>query len=119
MFKSKPRKIKAIKHYIIHTADSRSVKQYPYQLPHAYWEEVKQELREMLIKAVIGPYQSEWVSPMIVVREKDSSICLCVNYRKLNAQSRTDAYPMPRIEDILDQVGKAKFITTLALTHGY
>ena len=68
----------------------------------------------MLKKGVIGPYQSEWMSP-IVVRENDGCICLCVNYRKLNAQSRTDAYPMPRIEDILDQVGKAKFITTLPL----
>ena len=44
---------------------------------------------------------------------------LCMDYRKLNAQTGTDAYPMPRIEDILDQVGNAKFITMLHLTRGH
>ena len=118
VFKRKPGKTKAIKHFI-HTADSRPVKQRPYRLPHAYWEEVKQELREMLAEGVIEPSQSDWASPIVLVRKKDGSIRLCVDYRKLNAQSRTDAYPMPRIEDILDRVGKAKFITTLDLTRGY
>ena len=118
VFKSKPGKTKAIKHFI-HTADSRPVKQRPYRLPHAYWEEVKQELREMLAEGVIEPSQSDWASPIVLVRKKDGSIRLCVDYRKLNAQSRTDAYPMPRIEDILDRVGKAKIITTLDLARGY
>ena len=84
MFKSKSRKTKVIKHFI-HTADSRPMKQCPYRLPHAYCEEVKQELREILIEGVIEPSQSDWVSPIVLVREKDSSICLCVDYRKLNA----------------------------------
>ena len=84
VFKSKPGKTKAIKHFI-HTADSRPMKQCPYRLPHAYCEEVKQELREILIEGVIEPSQSVWVSPIVLVREKDSSICLCVDYRKLNA----------------------------------
>ena len=73
----------------------------------------------MLAEGVIEPSQSDWMSPIALIKKKDSSICLCVNYRKLSAQSRTDAYPMPRIEDILDRVGKAKFITTLDLTCGY
>ena len=115
-FKSKPGWTKAIKHFI-HTAD-RLVKQHPYQLPHAYWEKVEQELREICY-GVIEPSQSDWESPIVLIRKKDGSIHLWVDYRKLNTQSRTDAYPMPRIEDILDWVGKAKFITTLDLTHGY
>ena len=56
---------------------------------------------------------------IVLVRKKDGSIHLCVNYRKLNAQSKVDAYPMPRIEDILDRVGKANFIITLDLARGY
>ena len=95
------------------------MKQRPYRLPHAYWEEVKQELREMLAEGVIELSQSDWASPIVLVRKKDGSICLCVDYRKLNAQSRTDAYPVPRIEYILDRVCKAKFITTLDLARGY
>ena len=69
----------------------------------------------MLAEGVIEPPQSDWVSPIVLVRKKDDSICLCVDYRKLNAQSRTDAYPMPRIEGILDRVGEVEFITTLDL----
>ena len=118
VFKNKPGKTKAIKHFI-HTTDSKPVKQRPYRLPHAYWEEVKQELKDILAEGVIEPSQSDWASPIVLVRKKDNSIRLCVDYRKLNAQSRIDAYPMPRIEDILDKVGKAKFITTLDLARGY
>ena len=73
----------------------------------------------MLTEGVIEPSQSDWASPIVLVRKKDNSICLCVDYLKLNAQSRIDAYPMPRIEDILDKVGEAKFITTLDLARGY
>ena len=102
VFKSKPGKTKAIKHFI-HTADSRPVKQHPYRLPHAYWEEVKQELRDVSRRG--DRTTCDWVSPIVLVRKKDGSIRLCVDYRKLNAQTRTDAYPMPRIEGILDRVG--------------
>ena len=92
------------------------MKQRPYCLPHAYREEVKQDLKAMLAEGVIEPSQSDWASPIVLVRKKDGSIHLCVDYRKLNAQSKVDAYPMPRIEDIL---GKANFITTLDLARGY
>ena len=69
---------------------------------------------------MIEPSQSDyWISPIVLVRKKDGSIHLCVDYRKLNAQSRTDAYPMPKVEDILDRDGKPKFITTLDLACGY
>ena len=50
---------------------------------------------------------------------KDDTIRLCVDYRKLNAMTQVDAYPMPRIDDILDQVGQARYITTLDLAKGY
>ena len=44
---------------------------------------------------------------------------LCVDYRRLNSVSKTDAYPMPRIDDMIDQLGSASFIFTLDLTRGY
>ena len=118
VFQKKPGKTKAIQHFI-YTAENNPVKQQPYRLPHAYWEEVKQEVKDMLAEGVIEPSQSDWASPIVLVRKKDGSMRLFVDYRKLNAQTRTDAYPMPRIEDILDRVGNAKFITTLDLTRGY
>ena len=73
----------------------------------------------MLTEGMLETSQSDWASPIVLVRMKDNSIRLCIDYRKLNAQSRIDAYPMPRIEDILGKVGKAKYITTLDLARGY
>ena len=63
------------------------MKQHPYRLPHAYWEKVKQELREMLAEGVTEPSQSDWESPIVLIRKKEGSIRLCVDYRKLNTQS--------------------------------
>ena len=51
--------------------------------------------------------------------KKDGSNRICVDYRKLNAKTKFDAYPMPRIEEMLDAVGKSQNITTLDLAKGY
>ena len=56
---------------------------------------------------------------MVIICKKDDTIRLCVDYRRLNAVTHMDAYPMPRMEKILDQVGQAKYITTLDLAKGY
>ena len=50
---------------------------------------------------------------------KDSTLRLCVDYRRLNSVSRVDAYLMPRIDDLADRLGNAKFISTMDLTRGY
>ena len=53
------------------------------------------------------------------VKKKDDTIRLCVDYQRLNVMTQVDAYPMPRIDDILDQAGQARYITTLDLAKGY
>ena len=73
----------------------------------------------MLKEGVIEPCVSEWASPMVIIKKKDDTIQLCIDYRRLNAETVMDAYPMPRVDDILDQVGQAKYITTLDLAKGY
>lgn len=73
----------------------------------------------MLELGVIEPSKSEWSSPIVIVPKKDNTIRVCIDFRKLNAQSRFDAYPMPRIDDLLERIGQAKYITTLDLCKGY
>ena len=73
----------------------------------------------MLENKIIEPSKSEWAAPLVPVRKKDNTIRLCVDYRKLNAITKVDPYPMPRVDDMIDEVGKAKFISTLDLTKGY
>ena len=102
----------------IHIRGDTPVRQQPYQLPHVYREAVEKEVETMLAEGIIEPCTSEWASPVVVVK-KDNTIRLCVDYRRLNAVTRVDAYPMPRVDDILDQVGQARYISTLDLAKGY
>ena len=91
----------------------------PYRLPHAYRDNVKEELREMEASGVIEPSMNKWVAPVVFVPRKDGSLRFCVDYRCLNAVSRTDAYPMPWVDDLIDWLGNATYISTLDLTRGY
>ena len=77
------------------------------------------ELQQMLCDGLIEESNSEWSSPIVVVRKKDESKQICVDYRKLNAVTKLDAYPMPRIDELLDQIRKAKYKTALDLAKGY
>lgn len=67
----------------------------------------------MMELGIIEASTTEWSSPLVIVPMKDGSLHVCVDFRKLNTQSKFDAYPMPRIEDLLEQIGQAQYITTL------
>ena len=95
------------------------VQQQPYRLPHMYRNAVEKEIEEMIKEGVTEPANSEWASPTVIIRKKCDTIRLCVDYRRLTAVTHMDAYPMPRMEEILDQVGQPKHITTLDLAKGY
>uniref|UniRef100_A0A1X7SFW8 Reverse transcriptase domain-containing protein n=1 Tax=Amphimedon queenslandica TaxID=400682 RepID=A0A1X7SFW8_AMPQE len=77
------------------------------------------ELEEMERDGIIEKSSSEWASPLVIVKKKDGGIRLCVDYRQLNQVTKFDAYPMPRVEELLDTIGDAEFITTLDLAKGY
>ena len=68
---------------------------------------------------IIEPSASEWASPIVLVPKKDDSLRMCVDYHRLNSMSVVDAYPTPRIDDLIDRLRSAKYMTTLDLTRGY
>ena len=103
----------------IDTADARPVRQAPRRLPHEQLKEVDEEVARMLHSGVVKHSQSPWASPIVVVRKKDGSIRLCIDYRKLNSITKKDAHPLPRIEDLLDTLAGSRFFTTLDLASGY
>ena len=82
-------------------------------------QQLKGLLQEMLANDVIQPSNSPWASPIVLVTKSDGSMRFCVDYRKLNAATRKDAYPLPRIDDTLDNLRNSKWFSTLDLTSGY
>ncbi|CAM5089869.1 unnamed protein product [Natator depressus] len=73
----------------------------------------------MLALGVIQPSSSTWALPVVLVPKKDGSIWFCVDYRKLSAITVSDAYPMPRPDELLDKLWGARYLTIMDLTKGY
>lgn len=80
---------------------------------------VEEEVRKLLKNGIIRHSNSPWASPIVLADKKDGTRRLCVDYRKLNDITVRDAYPLPRIDDILDSLGNAKIFSTLDATSGY
>ena len=80
---------------------------------------MKKEIDRMLELGVIEPSNSEFAAPVVLVPKKDGSIRFCEDYRKLNNIFESDAYPIPRMDEILESDGSAKFISILDLRRGY
>ncbi len=106
-------------HHTIHLSTPSPSRQRPYRVPERLVEPLKEEIKMMKELGVIEPSMSEWSSPMVIVPKKDGSLRVCIDFRKLNAQSKFDAYPMPRVDDLLEKIGRAQYITTLDLCKGY
>ena len=107
-----------MKHQIPVTSDVPVTQPYR-RIPPSQFEDVRQHIQELADKGVIRSSSSPYASPIVIVRKKDGSIRLCVDYRKLNAVTRKDAFPLPRIDESLDAIGGASLFSTLDLASGY
>ncbi len=105
--------------HMINTGDSTPIKQHPYRTPIVQRERIAQLIKQMEGQGIVKPSCSPWASPVVLVPKKDGSTRFCVDYRRLNAVTKKDVYPLPRIDDILDTLGRAKYFTTLDLSAGY
>ena len=81
--------------------------------------ELKTQLNELLKKGLIRPSSSPWGCPAIFVKKKDQSLCMCVDYRPLNAVTIKNKYPLSRIDILFDQLSKAKVFSKIDLRSGY
>jgi len=103
----------------IDTADATPKRHPVRRTPFAARQEIAKQLRDMQEQHVITPSDSPWASPVVLVRKKDGSLRFCIDYRSLNSVTKTDTFLLPRIDDLLDQLGNAKYFSTLDLAAGY
>jgi len=108
----------AIQHDI-ETGDAKPIKQPPRRPPLAARDEKDKQLDEMLETGVIEPSYSPWRSPVCMAKKKDGSFRFCIDYRRLNAVTEKDAYPVPHVKDALDSFHGAKYFATIDLLSGY
>ena len=107
-----------ISHHI-DTGEQTPIKQAARCTPFVLRQRIEELTQEMLEAGVIQPSTSPWASPVVLVRKKDGSHRFCVDYRRLNAVTKMDVFPLPRIDDTLDLLAKTKYFTTLDLASGY
>ena len=103
----------------IDTQNHPPIKLRPYRTPLKDREMVDNAIDEMLQANVIRRSKSPWSFPVVIVGKKDGSKRFCVDFRKLNQITKPNSYPLPLIDDILANLGKAKYFSSLDLKSGY
>lgn len=118
LFSDTPTRTNLVEHDI-DVGDSKPIKQRFYRVPVEKRLRMEKEVDYMLANGIAEPAVSNWASPCLLVPKYDASDRFCTDFRKVNAVSKPDCYPLPRIEDCVDEVGSAKFVTKLDLLKGY
>jgi hypothetical protein len=91
----------------------------PYRMDVKDLSELKKQIEELLAKRFIHPSTSPWGAPVIFVDRKDGTRRMCVDYRSLNDVTIKNKYPLPKIEDLFDQMRGAKVFSKINLRLGY
>ena len=105
--------------HTINTGDAVPIKQAARRLPFHRRVALQSLLADMLQQGIITESNSPWAAPVVLVKKKDGSTRLCVDYRKLNKVTVPDAYPLPRVDDTLDSLNGCKLFSTMDLASGY
>jgi len=103
----------------IDTGSHPPIKMPPYRTPFSQRGIINKQVQEKLDAGIIRKLRSHRAFPVVLVRKRDGTTRFCCDFRKLNAITKKNAWPLPRINDILAKVGKAKYFTCLDLKSGY
>ncbi|GET58613.1 retroviral-like aspartic protease 1 [Rhizophagus irregularis DAOM 181602=DAOM 197198] len=103
----------------IRLKDEMPINQKAYRESTENREIIKREIDKMLKEEIIQESCSPWSSPVVIVNKKTGDKRFCIDFRKINQMTITDAYPLPRIDDLLEKFRVAKWFTTIDLASGY
>ncbi len=103
----------------IDVGDAEPIRQHFYRVSPNKFLHLKAEVQYMLDNDIARPSFSSWASPCLLVNKSDGTYRFCTDYRKINKVTKPDSFPLPRIEDCVDRVGSAKFVSKFDLLKGY
>ncbi|XP_063963929.1 uncharacterized protein LOC135156194 [Lytechinus pictus] len=118
LFADIPSRTDVVEHDV-DVGDTAPIKQAPYRVNPVKMKNLEKEIEYMLQNGIIEPSSSAWSSPCILVPKPDKSYRFCTDYRKVNSSTKTDSFPIPRVDDCIDRIGKAKYVSKFDLLKGY
>lgn len=105
--------------HTIDVGEAKPQRQPPRRIPFHYRAELDQLISNLLKDGVITTSNSPWAAPVSLVKKKDDSLRLCIDYRKLNAVTVRDSFPLPRMDELLTSLAGMRYFTTLDLSNSY
>lgn len=108
-----------VQHKIVVEKDTLPISHRPYRMSPIEADYLQKELDKYCKLGIITPSNSPWAAPVILVKKKNGEYRMVIDYRKLNAVTKKDSYPLPRIDDLLDTLGKAKIFSALDMRAGF
>ena len=118
LFSDVPGRTNLVEHDV-DVGNAEPIKQHPYRASQDKMKHLQSEVEYMLENNIIEPSSSAWSSPCILVPKPNGSYRFCTDYRKVNSCTKTDSYPIPRVEDCIDHIGKARYVSTFDMLKGY
>ena len=105
--------------FSIDTGANKPIARRPYRVPMSQREQVEAHLKELLEQGIISVSSSPWHSPIVLVRKRDNSLRVCIDFRGLNSITKGNAYPLPVIDELFLDLRGNKYFSTLDLKSGY
>ena len=103
----------------IPTGDATPIRLPPRRAPMHLRSDIQEQILKMKEQGIVEDCTSSWAFPLVIVKKKDGSNRICVDYRALNQVTVKDGHPLPRLDDSLDALAQATIYTTLDMTSGY